>query len=135
MDNPFTIHLPFYPPRLSLNNSQGWRSRHFKTLQSKKEFAVFVEEAIACYKGDLPIDPCEILIWVKRNPRRRVDLDNQITSMKGWQDVLVDLGVIPDDAGDNIRHLSARVTLSLPKNSKTLIEVCPIGRGWQDYVA
>lgn len=135
---PFIILSPDYPPPLSLNNSQGWRSRHFKTQGSKRTFAGLVEEEKWNYHDRLPIDPCHILVYYLR-PKGRRDLDNMNTAIKGWLDALTDCGIIRDDSIDQVRAFYSEMTLQLPGSSKTMVVVkqapLSVPNNWEAHYA
>ena len=138
MPKPFIILSPDYPPPLSLNNSQGWRSRHFKTQASKATFASLIEEEKWYHHDRLPIDPCHIYVYYLR-PKGRRDLDNMNTAIKGWLDALTDAGVIRDDSIDQVRAFYSEVTLQLPSKAKTMVVVQQVGRSvpnnWERHYA
>ena len=121
---PFIILSPDYPPPLSLNNSQGWKSRHFRTQASKATFARLITEAQCTYTGRLPIDPCHIFVYYLK-PKQRRDLDNMNTAIKGWLDALTDAKVIRDDSTEQVRRFYSEVTLYLPNRAKTMVVVEP----------
>ena len=119
---PFIILSPDYPPPLSLNNSQGWKSRHFRTQASKAAFVSLIEETKWNYHDRLPIDPCHIFVYYLK-PKQRRDLDNMNTALKGWIDALTQEGIIKDDSIDQVRGFYSEITLDLPGRTKTMLVV------------
>ena len=108
-------HLP--DPKLNPN-----KRLHFMALAAAKRDAKEEAFALVLQQGRpaTPYDKAHITItWIAKDKRRR-DVDNLFSSMKGYIDGLVHVGLITDDSAMNVNY-----TLKYEQGEKndTVIEV------------
>ena len=95
-------HLP--DSQLNPNKRLHW-SELYKAKRDAKDHAMAL-----VYQQGKPLKPYEqaqiTITWVAKDKRRR-DVDNLFSSMKGYLDGLVAAGVIVDDSAANVQYTLA----------------------------
>ena len=112
-------HLP--DPDLSPNKRLHYMALYKAKAAAKQEAAALV---MAQGKPARPYDTTHITItWVAKDKRKR-DLDNLLSSMKGYLDGLVAVGLLLDD---DAMHVSYTLRYERGTRNNTILEVEEVG--------
>ena len=115
------IKLPHLPPSRAYPN----RKTHYLTLsairsQQREEAIAYVLEQ---GRPDSPMKRAHITITWRSKDKRKRDIDNLLSAMKGSIDGLVDAGVIEDDSAKQLSYTLYYEWGDSVKESETILNI------------
>ena len=115
------IVLPHLPPSRAYPN----RKTHYLTLsairsQQREEAIAYVLEQ---GRPDTPMKRAHITITWRSADKRKRDIDNLLSAMKGSIDGLVDAGVIEDDSAKELSYTLYYEWGDSVKESETILDI------------